>query len=149
MDYSVGLKVFKYGREKVVVGYVANEQFDGLSGQFLPHADAIGQRLDGRQWLYAKLKIPLPPQKVVDDGDVVTGFGKIERARPTAVAVTTQHADSHAASPSIFLKLKSNNANLRFANRPVTFDTSPRQFNTGSHWSEHVHQGSRIRGEIG
>src|ERR1035438_789762 len=71
MDHSVRLKVFKHRRQKVVIRYVANEQFDGLSRQFLPDADAIGQGLDGRQSLYAKLKIPLPPQKVVDDGDVV------------------------------------------------------------------------------
>src|ERR1700688_1872310 len=59
VHYRVGLKGFDCGFQKIVIGHVAYEQFDSLTGNFLPDAQAVGKRSDGGKSLRAKLMIPL------------------------------------------------------------------------------------------
>jgi hypothetical protein len=77
MDHRIRLKVFDYGGEKIVFGYVAHEQLNGFTGKILPDPKPVAQRLDGCESLNAQLKIPLPAEEIVDNRNIMTGFRKM------------------------------------------------------------------------
>src|SRR5258708_7590366 len=69
MHHGFGLERVQRGGKKVVIRHVANEHFNGLAGQVLPHPDAIRQRTNRSERLRSKLVIPQPPQLVVNDSN--------------------------------------------------------------------------------
>jgi len=86
------------GGEKLVVGYVADIQLDGLAGVLVPGAQPVWKGKDGGERLDAELIVPLPPGETVDDGHRMSFFGQIKRRCPTAVAVAAQYGNLHVAS---------------------------------------------------
>src|ERR1700733_255495 len=98
VDPGFGLEFVERFGEELVVGHVTDEQVDLLAGVFVPGAETIRKRLDRRERLYAQLEVPLPADEVVDDRDGVALLGQIQRCRPTAVAISPQHGNSHEAS---------------------------------------------------
>src|SRR5713226_8281515 len=101
VDHRFRLEGLERGSEKVVVGNVADEQFDGFAGQVLPDPDAIRQRANRSQRLRAKLVVPKAPQKVVNDGNRMAPLRQIESCRPTAIAVPTEHGNLHVPSSGL------------------------------------------------
>src|SRR5207253_2104152 len=82
------------------VGDVTDKRLDGLSGQVLPHTQAIGQRTNGCKRLRAQSVVPQPPYIIVNNGDGVALLRKINRRRRTAIAVPTEHGNLHQPSSS-------------------------------------------------
>ena len=97
MNHGVRLEVLDRGGEKVVVGHVADEELDVLSGDLLPtrkrsergeSASASGRRARGptaggrscRQWRPLSL------------------LRQIQRRRPATVAIAAEHGNSHFSS---------------------------------------------------
>ena len=61
----------KRGRQKIVIGDVADKHIDILTGQVLPHAHTVAQRTNGRERLRAEFMIPQAPHIIVDDSNGV------------------------------------------------------------------------------
>src|ERR1700676_1647557 len=101
MNDGVGLKRLDRGFQKIVIGNVADEQFDGLAGYFLPDAQAVGERSDGSKSLRAELMIPLAAQKIVDNGDGMAFLRQIQSSGPTAISVSTEYGDFHMAPNTV------------------------------------------------
>src|SRR5258708_23173823 len=98
MDHGFGLEGLQGRRKKVVVGYVTDEQLDGLTSQVLTDPDAIRQGTNRSQRLRAKLMVQETPQKVINDGNRMAPLRQIESCRPTAIAVSTEYGDLHVPS---------------------------------------------------
>src|SRR5579863_3198680 len=89
---------FNGGREEVVIHDIADEEIDLLAGKFLPNLQAIGKRADRGQGLHAQLKVPLPADEVVNDGDRVAPIGQMQGSRPSAITVSAKYSDPHVFS---------------------------------------------------
>ena len=91
------LKGLQVGREKFVIGYIADKQLNLLGGKSVPDSEAVGQRLNRGQGLHAQFVVPLPAKKIVDNRNRVPSRGQVQRSCPTTVAISTQHADLHCS----------------------------------------------------
>ena len=90
-----GSKGFERGQQEIVVGDVADESVDGLTGKALPGAQAIAERRNGSQSLRAKFVVPLAAQVIVNDGDGMSLRRKIESSGPSAISVSAEHGNLH------------------------------------------------------
>ncbi len=69
-----------------------------LLGEFLPQLDALTQRENRGQGRDAQIDVPFSADVIVDDGNVVSLFGQIERGCPSAVAISSEHSNLHESS---------------------------------------------------
>ncbi len=82
VDDRFGLEFLNHVDEKFVVGDVTDEGLDGVAGEFVPDAEAIGERADGSQSLRAEFVVPLAAHEIIDDGDLMTLLREVERCGP-------------------------------------------------------------------
>ncbi len=67
VDDSFGLEGLNHRREKITVRDVADKELDGVSGDFLPGLEAVGEKTNGSQRSRAEFMVPLAAQEVIDD----------------------------------------------------------------------------------
>ncbi len=88
MDDGVGLEVANVGRKESEVGHVAHKKVDDVAGKIFPDLQTIAQRANGRQGLDAEITVPLPADKAVHNGDLMSLLGQIQSGCPPAITIS-------------------------------------------------------------
>src|SRR5262249_31779761 len=100
---GIGPKFADRFGEKFVIGDVTDQQVDRFSRVCIPRAEPLGQGADGSEGLDAQLKIPLTAYEIIDDGYIVAPLREIQRGRPAAVTIATEHGNPHVSSDALDL----------------------------------------------
>src|SRR5690348_3409846 len=84
--------------KKLVIGHISDERFDLPSREAIPGSQAVRQRTDGCERGCAQFVIPQSTTEIIHAGYFVSLLGEVERRRPAAITVSTQHCDLHKFS---------------------------------------------------
>mmetsp|Transcript_19672 Transcript_19672/g.41282 ORF Transcript_19672/g.41282 Transcript_19672/m.41282 type:complete len:211 (-) Transcript_19672:170-802(-) len=79
--------------EVVLLGNVEVNEFDVLSGDFLPCLDTDLGTLNGSERIATQLHVDIPPAQIIHDDDIVSLIAEVQRRRPAAEAVPSEDDD--------------------------------------------------------
>src|SRR6266436_1719908 len=99
MDNRLGLEVANHAADEIVIGQVADREFNSIAGKLAPRGDALLEREDRNQAVGAAFEVPQAPIEVVDHADSVAPFREIHRLRPTEISIPTRYNHPHRKTP--------------------------------------------------